>query len=60
MNFVKVTGVLINLDRISEVCISKVGENFDVRISYGDVNDWSRYFLNEEELAKIEIAMGVR
>jgi hypothetical protein len=64
MSFVKITDqgvdVLVNLDRISEVCISKNEEHFDVRISYNDINDWSRYLLNEEDLAKIEVAMGVR
>jgi hypothetical protein len=64
MNFIKVTdqgtNVLINLDRISEVCISKSGKNFSVRISYDEVNAWSNYLLNEEDLAKIEIAMGLR
>jgi hypothetical protein len=51
---------LINLDRISEVCISKSGKNFSVRISYDEVNAWSSYLLNDEDLAKIEIAMGLR
>ncbi len=64
MNFIKVTdqgtNVLINLDRISEVCISKCGKNFSVRISYDEVNAWSTYLLNDEDLAKIEIAMGLR
>jgi hypothetical protein len=67
MSFVKVTDqgtsvddIVINLDRISEICISKSGENFSVRISYDEVNAWSSYLLNEEDLAKIETAMGLR
>jgi hypothetical protein len=64
MNFIKVTdqgtNVLINLDRISEVCISKSGKNFSVRISYDELDAWSSYLLNDEDLAKIEIAMGLR
>jgi hypothetical protein len=64
MNFIKVTdqgtNVLINLDRISEVCISKSGKNFSVKISYDELDAWSSYLLTEEDLAKIEIAMGLR
>jgi hypothetical protein len=66
MSFVKVTNlndpketVILNLEAITEITVSPHEDNYCVCVCTS-ISDWSRYLLNDEDLAKIEIAMGVR